>query len=50
MTEFKDKVIYQIYMKSFRDSDHDGFGDLKGVTEKLDYLQELGVDILISPE
>lgn len=46
MTEFKDKVIYQIYMKSFRDSDHDGFGDLKGVTEKLDYLQELGVDIL----
>lgn len=46
MTEFKDKVIYQIYMKSFKDSDHDGFGDLKGVTEKLDYLQELGVDIL----
>lgn len=46
MTEFKDKVIYQIYMKSFRDSDHDGFGELQGVTEKLDYLQELGVDIL----
>lgn len=46
MTEFKDKVIYQIYMKSFKDTNHDGFGDLKGVTEKLDYLQELGVDIL----
>lgn len=46
MTEFKDKVIYQIYLKSFKDSDGDGFGDLKGVTEKLDYLQELGVDFL----
>lgn len=46
MNEFKDKVIYQIYLKSFKDSDHDGFGDLNGVTEKLDYLQELGVDIL----
>ncbi|MBS7009692.1 alpha,alpha-phosphotrehalase [Anaerostipes sp.] len=46
MTEFKDKVIYQIYLKSFKDSNNDGFGDLKGVTEKLDYLQELGTDII----
>ena len=43
---FKDKVIYQIYLKSFRDSNNDGFGDLGGVIEKLDYLEELGVDYL----
>lgn len=41
-----DKVVYQIYPKSFRDSDGDGIGDLRGVTEKLDYLEELGVDYL----
>lgn len=46
MADFKDKVIYQIYLKSFNDSNHDGFGDLKGVTQKLDYLKELGVDFL----
>ena len=39
-----DKVVYQIYPKSFRDSDGDGIGDLRGVTEKLDYLEELGVE------
>lgn len=43
---FKDKVVYQIYPKSFQDSNGDGFGDLKGVTQRLDYLQELGVDYL----
>ncbi len=46
MTNFKDKVVYQIYPKSFQDSNGDGFGDLKGVTQHLDYLQELGVDYL----
>lgn len=41
---FKDKVIYQIYPKSFQDTTGNGFGDLKGVTSRLNYLQELGVD------
>ena len=44
MYNFKDKVVYQIYPKSFHDSNGDGFGDLKGVTQKLDYLADLGVD------
>ncbi|MEG0367867.1 MAG: alpha-amylase family glycosyl hydrolase, partial [Coprobacillus sp.] len=43
---FKDKVVYQIYPKSFADSNQDGFGDLKGITQHLDYLQNLGVDCL----
>lgn len=43
---FKDKVVYQIYPKSFADSNNDGIGDLKGITQHLDYLQELGVDYL----
>lgn len=43
---FEDKVIYQIYPKSFYDSNNDGFGDLKGITQKLDYLKLLGVDYL----
>ena len=46
MQHFKDKVIYQIYPKSFNDSNADGFGDLNGVTEKLDYLHWLGIDYL----
>ncbi len=46
METFKDKVIYEIYPKSFMDSDGDGQGDLRGIIEKLDYLQELGVDQL----
>ncbi|MCP1100981.1 trehalose-6-phosphate hydrolase [Aequitasia blattaphilus] len=50
MNNFQDKVVYQIYIKSFKDSNGDGIGDLKGVTEKLDYLKELGVDyIWITP-
>ena len=36
MNDFKDKVVYEIYPKSFRDSNGDGFGYLKGVTSKLD--------------
>lgn len=43
---FHDKVVYQIYPKSFYDTDGDGLGDLRGVTARLDYLQELGVDYL----
>ena len=41
---FKDKVFYQIWPRSFRDGNGDGIGDLWGVLEKLDYLQELGID------
>jgi len=45
-----DKVAYQIYPKSFKDSNGDGIGDLRGIIEKLDYLKNLGVDIVwISP-
>lgn len=47
---WKGKVAYQIYPKSFKDSNGDGVGDLNGITEKLDYLQQLGIDILwLSP-
>ena len=46
MYNFKDKVVYQIYPKSLNESNGDGFGDLKGVTQKLDYLADLGVDYL----
>lgn len=45
---FKDKVIYQIYPKSFRDSNRDGLGDIRGMIEKLDYLKDLGVDLVWS--
>ena len=45
-----DKVAYQIYPKSFMDSNGDGIGDLQGIISKLDYLKELGVDIVwLSP-
>lgn len=46
MENFKKSCVYQIYPKSFRDSNGDGIGDLKGVLEKLDYLKKLGVDYL----
>ena len=43
-------TIYQIYPKSFMDSNGDGIGDLKGITSKLDYLQKLGITALwLSP-
>ena len=41
-----DKVVYELYPKSFKDSNNDGIGDIKGVIEKLDYLKNLGVDII----
>ena len=45
-----DKVAYQVYPKSFMDSNGDGIGDLQGVISKLDYLKDLGVDIIwLSP-
>ncbi len=39
MADFSEKVIYQIYPKSFQDSDGDGIGDLKGIIRRLDYLK-----------
>ena len=41
-----DKVAYQIYPKSFLDTNGDGIGDLAGIISKLDYLKNLGIDII----
>lgn len=47
---WKKSVIYQIYPRSFNDSNNDGLGDIKGIIEKLDYLKELGIDVIwLSP-
>ena len=46
MKDFRNSVVYQIYPKSFLDTNGDGLGDLKGVTAKLDYLEKLGVDYI----
>ena len=43
---WKEAVVYQIYPRSFQDSDGDGVGDLKGLTSKLDYVKSLGIDIV----
>jgi oligo-1,6-glucosidase len=43
---WKEAVVYQIYPRSFKDSDGDGVGDLKGIIEKLDYIKSLGIDIV----
>ena len=49
-TWWKKAVIYQIYPKSFQDSNGDGIGDLQGIISRLDYLKELGIDaIWLSP-
>ena len=43
---YKDAIIYQLHVKAFADSNNDGIGDFAGLTEKLDYLQDLGVTAL----
>ena len=43
---WKEAVAYQIYPRSFKDSNGDGIGDLNGITEKLDYLKDLGIDLI----
>ena len=47
---WKESVVYQIYPRSFMDSNGDGIGDIRGITSKLDYLMELGIDVIwLSP-
>lgn len=46
MQDLGKKVIYQIYTKSFYDSNGDGIGDLRGIIEKLDYIEKLNVDMI----
>ena len=47
---WKEAVAYQVYPRSFNDSNDDGIGDLPGVIEKLDYLKDLGIDVIwLSP-
>src|SRR5574344_2016595 len=47
---YKDAIIYQIYPRSFKDSNSDGIGDIKGIIQKLDYLKELGINaVWLSP-
>jgi glycosidase len=49
-TWWKESVVYQIYPRSFMDSNNDGIGDIKGITSKLDYLKNLGIDVIwLSP-
>ncbi len=49
-TWWKESVVYQIYPRSFYDSNNDGIGDLRGILQKLDYLKELGIDVVwLSP-
>ena len=45
-TWFKDAVLYEVYPRAFRDSNGDGQGDLPGLTQKLDYIQSLGVNCI----
>ena len=50
MNDFKKSTIYQIYIKSFKDSNADGIGDLNGIRSELGYLKDLGIDyIWITP-
>ena len=43
VTWYKDAIIYELHIKAFSDSNHDGIGDFQGLINKLDYLEELGV-------
>src|ERR1043165_2391744 len=43
---WKEAVVYQIYPRSFKDSDGDGIGDLRGIISKLDYIRSLGIDVV----
>src|ERR1700710_538071 len=43
---YQDAIIYQLHVKAFLDSNNDGIGDLAGLTRKLDYIQELGVNAI----
>ena len=43
---YKDAIIYQLHVKSYRDSNADGFGDFRGLTERLDYIERLGANTL----
>ncbi|MFY9857552.1 MAG: alpha-amylase family glycosyl hydrolase, partial [Exiguobacterium chiriqhucha] len=45
-TWWKEAIAYQIYPRSFKDSNGDGIGDLRGIIEKLDYLEDLGIDVI----
>lgn len=43
---WKSEVVYQIYPRSFQDSDGDGIGDIKGIIRRLDYLEDLGITMI----
>ena len=45
-----DEVVYQVYPRSFQDSNHDGIGDIRGIISRLDYIRDLGVTMIwVSP-
>ena len=46
---WKNAVVYQIYPRSFQDSNGDGIGDLRGIIDRMAYLGELGIDGLLAP-